>query len=273
MRLLYSTVVLTVLVFSVFGMQVHAAQDTTERPARAAQCFLDVRGVHYIGGDCLFTPLDKIGSFRIEAGKGLSAQVTVTGHSEGAAFWSGPQGGGATAISLGAAYNDGHGCWNGDDPGDPSKQTHVCAWDKSQRLYLGPTPVEPRWSLAWGERQGMSARIISRSGLNTEHASVTAEKDRDGATIWCRVNHDYSAECIRQTLEDTKLARAKTTLRGNCRTKTYTDFWSRNLRHLDDDILNLDTKEKLGVSTATGSMVAQTAFEALCPEAATATRD
>jgi hypothetical protein len=33
-----------------------------------------VGGVHYLGGDCLFTPLDKVGSFRI-VGNDLSAQV------------------------------------------------------------------------------------------------------------------------------------------------------------------------------------------------------
>jgi hypothetical protein len=46
------------------------------------------------------------------------------------------------------------------------------------------------------------ARIISSSDPNTENANVTAEKSRDGAIIWCGVNHDYATECIRHTLED-----------------------------------------------------------------------
>ena len=270
MRLIRSTAVLIALFLSCFCARVRAAEETAERPARAAQCLLDVNGVHYVGGDCLFTPLDKLGSFRIEAAKGLSAQVKVKEASEGYASWSGPQGGDATAISLGAAYNSQRGCWDGVDPDDPSKETHVCAWDMSQRLYLGATPVEQSGpTLAWGERQGMYARIISSSGLDTEHADLTAEKDRDGAIIWCRVNHDYSTECIRQTLaDDARLAHAKATLHANCKTRTFTDFWRRNLKRLDDDILDLDTNEKLGVSTAAGTGVAQTAFEALCPKAA-----
>jgi len=78
--------------------QVRAAEETAERPTRAAQCFLEVNGVHYLGGDCLFTPLDKIGSFRIVGNglsKDLSAQVKVKAapEGEGYASWSGPQGG------------------------------------------------------------------------------------------------------------------------------------------------------------------------------------
>jgi hypothetical protein len=264
-------VVLTALLFGSVGARVHAVEEAAKRPARAAQCFLEVDGVHYLGGDCLFTPLDKVGSFRI-AGNGLSAQVKVKAAPEGYASWSGSRGGDATAMALGDAYNDQRGCWDGFDANDPSKEAHVCAWDRSERLYLGPTPVEPRRKLGWGERAGMYARIISSSGLDTEHASITAEKSREGAIIWCRVNHDYSTECVRHTLEDdTKLARAKATLQANCKNKTYTDFWGRNLKQLNDDILDVDTNDKLGVSTAAGTWVAQTAFEALCPEAAAAT--
>jgi hypothetical protein len=148
-------------------------------------------------------------------------------------------------------------------------ETHVCAWDKSQRLYLGPTPVEPRSSLAWGERQGMYARIISSSGLDTDHASITAEKSREGAIIWCRANQDYSAECIRHWLDDDTQGahEKKATLHANCETKKYTDFIGRNLQALDDDILNLDTHDKLS-TYAGGTAVASSAFEALCPKAA-----
>jgi len=289
---------LLVVLIGFFSVPSYAAEDISERPARAAQCFLEIKGVRIGGGNCLFEPLDKIGSFRIKFEQGLSAQVKVrtrsaeyvdkqglpgtnlqpwpgskeTSTGSGDASWSGPQGGDMTAISLGDTYNDQRGCWDGIDSDDPSKETHVCAWDKNQRLYLGPTPVEPpRLTLAWGERQGMYARIISSSGLDTEHASITAEKSREGAIVWCRVNHDYSIECIRHTLEDdTQSAPEKTaTLHANCKTKKYTDFVGRNLQALADDILDLDNNVK--VSTyAGGTAVASSAFEALCPKAATA---
>ena len=291
-------VVLIAICVGSFSVQIHAAEDNTERPARAAQCFLEVSRVYYFGGDCLFAPLDKLGSFRITGENGLSAQVTVkprsvdyldkqhlpgtklrpwpgsneVGTGSGDASWSGPQGGQATSVQLGEAFRDERGCWVGYDPKDVTRETHLCAWDKNQRLYLGPTPVEPSWSLAWGEREGMYARIISSSGLNTEHASITAEKSREGAVIWCRVNHDYSTECIRHLLEDdTQGARAKkTTLHANCKTKKYTDFIGRNLQALDDDILNLDANDKLS-NYAGGTAVASSAFEALCPKTAAAT--
>lgn len=247
---------------SCVSAQVRAAEVTSGRPARAAQCFLEVSGVHYVGGDCLFIPLDKIGSFRIEA-EGLSAQVKVSSASEGDASWSGP-GGGAATIPLGDTYNDQRGCWNNCDP---PKETHVCAWNEGQRLYLGPTPVAPHGSLAWGERAGMYAQIIASSGLDTEQVSITAEKSRDGAIILCRGAHDYSAECIKHTLEDdaAKPAHARMTLHANSKTKKYTDFLGRNLQDLGDDILDLDTNERLS-TYAGGTAVASTAFEALCPK-------
>jgi hypothetical protein len=119
-----------------------------------------------------------------------------------------------------------------------------------------------------GRASRMYARIISSSGLDSEHASMTAEKSREGAIIWCRVNHDYSTECIRHWLEDnTQFAPTKTTtLHANCRTKKYTDFIGRNLQDLDDDILNLDTNDKIS-NSAGGTAVATSAFEALCPKA------
>jgi hypothetical protein len=295
---LYRLIAVLIAFFgSSIGLQIHAAEENTERPPRAAQCFFEIKSILYGSGDCQFEPLDKIGSFRIKFEKGLSAQVKIKARSaeyadklglpgtnlrpwpgskevstgSGEASWSGPQGGDATAISLGDAYNDQRGCWNGFGPNDPLEEIHLCAWDKSQRLYLGPKPVEPHESLAWGERQGMYARIISSSGLNTEHASITAEKSREGAIIWCRVGHDYSTECIRHTLEDdTQFARAKkTTLHANCKTRKYTDFIERNLQGLDDDILNLDTNDKIS-TYAGGTAVASSAFAALCPKAAAA---
>jgi hypothetical protein len=295
-----SVAVLIAVFIGSFSTQSDAAKDNTERPARAARCFLEVSGVYYLGGDCRFAPLDKLGSFRITGQNGLSAQVTVKprstdyvdkqhlpgtttlrpspgskeiGTGAGDASWSGPQGGQATAVQLGEASNTGRGCWVAYDTNDITIETRLCAWDKNQRLYLGPTPVEPKWNLAWGERRGMYARIISSSGLDTEHASVTAEKSPDGAIIWCRANRDYSTECIRHTLEDDmQFAHTqKTTLHANCKNKKYTDFIGRNLQALDDDILNLDTNDKLS-SSAGGTVVASSAFEALCPKAAAATR-
>jgi hypothetical protein len=251
------------------------AQDTRERPARPAQCYLEVNNVHYFGGDCLFAPLDKVGSFRITGEKGLSAQVKVKEGSDmtkpGIGSWSGPNGGDAAAINVGTIYNSGRGCWRVDDHDHPYNRTSICAWDrdKNQRLYLGPMMDEdPRWSLLWGQNTGEWARIISSTGLDTEHATVVAEKSRDGAIEACRNEQDWSTKCIDRMIE-TGPAPPKTTLRGDCSTKTYTDFLGRNLKRLETDILDIDKNSKLGFAPPINDWdVAQTAFEALCPKTA-----
>jgi len=239
------------------------------RPARAAQCFLQVNGLNYLGGNCLFTPLDKRGSFRISGGKSLIAEVNVKVDGKVEASWSGPQGGTAPTIDLGTLISDERGCWIGED-GDPPWETHVCAWDKNLRLYLGPTMQEPEPHLNWGERLGMYARITASSGLDTEHAIVTAEKDRDGAVTGCRGNHDYSLHCVEAEMQDGYglAPTRKTTLQANCKTMKYTDFWGRNLEYSENGIRDLATGQEMGFSTAEGTSVAQTAFEALCPVSA-----
>ena len=247
------------------------AQDTRERPARPAQCYLEVNNIYYFGGDCLFAPLDKAGSFRITGDKGLSAQVKVKDGS-GIGTWSGAKGGDAAAVNVGRIYNNGRGCWRIDDHDHPDNRTSICAWDSnnSQRLYLGPMMDEdPRWSLLWGQNRGEWARIISSAGLDTEHASVVAEKSRDGAIEACRdVEGDWSTKCINQMIE-TGPAPPKSTLRGNCTTKTYTDFLGRNLKRLETDILDVDKNSKLGFAPPLNDWdVARTAFEALCPRTA-----
>ena len=243
---------------------------SVKSPVRSAQCLLEVKGAHYLGGDCLFAPLDRTGSFQITAGKRFSALVKVKTPGHADVSWSGPTNGGdAAAVLLGGAFSNESGCWIVDPSLIPTERTLVCAWDKNQRLFLSPMPADPPASaLAWGERHGMNARILSSAGLGTENARVTAIKDRNGAVDWCRQDYDYSLKCIENTLKDTGLAPGETTLHANCKTKRFTDFWGRNLKALDGDILNLDTNQKLGSSTAAGSTVAQTAFETLCPEEA-----
>ena len=245
-----------------------SAQDTRARPG---QCYLEVNNVYYFGGDCLFAPLDKFGSFRITGDKGLSAQVKVK-EGTGIGSWSGPNGGDAAALNIGIIYNTKRGCWRVDDHDHPFNRISICAWDrnKDQRLYLGPmTEQDPRWNLLWGQNTGEWARIISSAGLDTAHAIVVAEKSRDGAIDACRdVEGDWSTKCIDQKIE-TGPAPPKTTLRGDCTTKTYTDFLGRNLKRLETDILDVDKNSKLGFPPPLNDWdVARTAFEVLCPKTA-----
>ena len=227
MRLFFASS--TVVIFCLFG-PVFADGLSARRPARQAQCLLEVSGTHYIRGDCLFAPLDREGSFQITA-KRISALVKVKSTERAEVSWSGPTGGDEAAASLGSSFYNESGCWVVDV--DPTEGTAVCAWDKNQKLFLGPTPAEPPGrGLAWGERAGMYARILLNAGLGTENATVTAMKDRNGAINWCRQGFDYSMGCIENTLKDLRLAPGKTTLHANCKTKRFTDFWGRNLKGL-----------------------------------------
>ena len=166
------------VIFCLFGA-VYADNLSGGRPARQAQCFLEVKGTHYVGGDCLFAPLDREGSFQITAARRISALVKVKSPERADVSWSGPTGGDAAAVSLGNAFFNGSGCWIlFDPPPIPTKTTLVCAWDRNQRLFLGPTPPNPPLSsIAWGERFGMSAQILSSSTVvlawKTKSAGMT----------------------------------------------------------------------------------------------------
>ncbi len=142
MQGIHVSAILAVFFLGSFSGQLSAAKEAAERSARPAQCFLEVNGVHYMGGNCSFTPVGKNGSFRIKTSKGLSASVTVTENLIGDAVWNDAHGVSAKTVILGVAYGDGKGCWSNFDPDDQTKEFHLCAWDKTERLYLGPTPVE-----------------------------------------------------------------------------------------------------------------------------------
>lgn len=175
----------------------------------------------------------------------------------GIGSWSGPDGEDAAAVKVGPVVNIGRGCWRVDDHDHPWNRTSICAWDsnKNQGLYLGPMKDEdPVWNLLWGGNTGEWARIISSSGLDTENAVVVAEKSLDGAIEACRdTENDWSTKCIDQMI-DRGPAPRKATLRGNCTTKEYTDFPGRHWAGLPYLHYNGD--------------VAETAFEALCPQTA-----
>jgi hypothetical protein len=202
-----------------------------------------------VGTVCLCLSIEKARSVLLPP-----TLVRINSPDKAEAFWSGPTGGSATAVSLGNASGF-RGCWIVEMGFE--EETAVCSWDKKQRLFLGPASADP---------QPLVAQILSSAGLGTENATVTAVKDRDGAIAWCRQSFDFSIKCIEDTLKDSNSAPAKVTLHANCKTKRFTDFWGRNLEALDGDILNLDLNEKIGISTGAGSIVASSAFKTLCPE-------
>ncbi len=249
--------------------------------SRSAQCLLEVKGTHYLGGQCRFTPIDKIGSFRItdELGLNLVAQINAFKKDEGKAIWNGPLGGNTPAKELGEAYRSG-GCWIVSDS-DQSEynDSRICAWSPRDRVYVGPSPRTPKpyEVIYYGSRVGMYDDIVSRDGINSSNATIVTKPSKDGAVSLCReYSRDYSIRCIEEELD----RKARSTLRGNCKDKTFSDqqgnrfaFLGKPTKKNDDFIAeylikDLSTGEMLDGSSASGYDVRLDIFRALCPDTA-----
>ncbi len=251
--------------------------------SRPAQCLLEVKGVHYLGGPCIFTSLDKLGSFRITDVRGLNliAQVDASKKDEGKAVWNGPLGGNSPTKELGDAYRSG-GCWMASDS-EPGKyeDSRICAWSPKDRIYLGPSPRTPDPSLIvyYGSRVGMYHEIASRQGLDTPNAQIVTKPSKDGAVTFCReYSRDYSVKCVDDQLRDQIVS----TLHGNCRDKTFADANGNKYAFLgktpkgNDEIMaefsirDLAAGEILDGSSASGYDVKLGIYQALCPSSAAA---
>jgi hypothetical protein len=247
--------------------------------SRPAQCLLEVKGVHYIGGPCSFTPLEKSGSFRIADVQGrLMAQVNVAKKDEGKAFWTGPQGGNATSVELGDADRSGA-CWTVSASDPDSKDSVICAWGPGEKVYVGPSPAEPdpKSTLFYGSRVGMYDEIASREGLDTSHAVVKTRFSHDGAVQVCReYGHDYSQKCIDEQRKDSH----GNTITGDCPNKTFSDLNGGKYLFLgktkpgsgdvtaDYSIRDLASGQILDGSTASGYDLMLGFYQALCPASA-----
>jgi len=194
---------------------------------RIANCLIKVRGVEYLRGFCTFIPSKaKDGSFTITADVDkhfFQARVALLAPAgkDGIASWNGPNGGTAPLVELGQAHSEGA-CWRlGDAKG--KDETRLCAWN-SKLAVDEPTPKEPppdsKDFVYYGMRAGMYDAIEARSGIDTDHARIVTKKSRDAAIIFCRgYNHDFTAECIAQTL----LLAPTPLLAANCPAGTFTN--------------------------------------------------
>jgi hypothetical protein len=194
---------------------------------RTANCLIKVRGVEYLRGFCTFIPSEaKDGSFTIVGHvekHSLQARVVLPANAskDGIASWNGSSGGTTRLVELGQAHSEGA-CWRvGDAKGND--ETRLCAWN-SKLAIDEPTPKEPPPNstdfVYYGMRAGMYDAIEARSGIDTDHARIVTKKSRDAAIILCRgYNHDFTAECIAQTLS---LAPTPL-LTANCPAGTFTN--------------------------------------------------
>jgi hypothetical protein len=246
-----------------------------------AQCLLEVKGVHYYGGPCIFQPLDREGSFRIVATQKLRqiVQVNVFKKDEANVAWNGQLGDSDANQQLGAAYRTGA-CWklNDADP-DSYNDSRICAWTLRDDVYLGPSPPnpDPALSIYYGSRVGMYNRISSRAGIDTSAAKIVTKPSIEAAIQFCReYNGDYSKKCINDQLRENESG----TIVGNCQTGNFSDLSGQEYRFMgempkgqeeiqaDYKIERVSTDEVLFGDVASGYEVALSAYKALCPATA-----
>lgn len=92
-----------------------------ERPGRPANCLLVVDAQEIIKGRCLFTPLDRDGSFQIQSGNGkFFATVQVQHKGVGDGYWNEDPYAGHAHTPLGTLHPE-EGCWVNDS-------ASVCAY-------------------------------------------------------------------------------------------------------------------------------------------------
>ena len=249
---------------------------------RQAKCLLEVKGVHYIGGPCLFTPLDQQGSFRITDVQDLklTAQVNVSKKDQGYALWNGPSVSKESKTVLGDVYRSG-GCWilSGAPDSNRYNDALICAWDENGKFYLGASPQEPPTHsiVYYGSRIGMFYDVTSRHNLDSSDAIVITKPSKDGAVIFCRdYGRDFSLKCIDDALREPRTS----SLRGDCKEGTFSDFEGTQYKFLGktpkDDrevfaanrIKNIVSGDILDGSMASGYGIALGIYQALCPSSA-----
>ena len=107
---------IAVLASFLLGASAAYAQD-----GRPADCLLVVAGAEIIRGACLFTPIDKDGSFQISALNGkYFAQVLMDRPGEGTGWWNETPYAGHAHSPLGTLRRE-DACWTSD-------RVSVCAW-------------------------------------------------------------------------------------------------------------------------------------------------
>ncbi|RUU99571.1 hypothetical protein EOB36_20010 [Mesorhizobium sp. M6A.T.Cr.TU.017.01.1.1] len=125
----------------------------------------------------------------------------------------------------------------------------------------------------YGSRAGMSATVVSKSGIGTANAVIRVEHLPKNAKAYCvEYEQDNSMACVRRTMVDVKIPDR---VSGNCTKKTWSDLSGRSYaflgRHKAGDfapdyaIKHALSGEILDGSSASGYGEALSVFQALCP--------
>jgi hypothetical protein len=130
--------------------------------------------------------------------------------------------------------------------------------------------------IAYGSRVGMSATVISKSGVNTENAVVLFKHTPENAKEFCvGYSNDYSMKCVKSVLRETRLKDRAT---ANCRTGRFSSVWGQEFefkgknRNVGDSnimadyiIVDVETRETLDGSSASSYPEVLDNFTVMCP--------
>lgn len=158
--------------------------------------------------------------------------------------------------------------------GDKLKRT-IREGRKQRTSILNRCPETVRAdTLSFGSKSGMSVTVISKVGINTDHAVIKTKYTRKDAMVFCE---DYvgkrTEKCVRETLA-TPIAKEVT---GNCVTGRFKNFYNEDHQFLgemkskgDDTmaeyiIKNIATGQIADGSNGSGYPTNLGIFEALCP--------
>ncbi|HEY8575206.1 MAG TPA: hypothetical protein VIL88_02580 [Devosia sp.] len=136
-------------------------------------------------------------------------------------------------------------------------------------LAISPALAE---QVYYGSRAGMTATVLSKTGIGTENAVIQVEHTPEDAKGFCvEYNLDNSMACVRRTLAEVKV---EPTVYANCKTMMWTDLGGERYAILgrrtsdtyaDFDVRRISSGEILDGSSASGYPTAMAMFNALCP--------
>ena len=94
-----------------------------------------------------------------------------------------------------------------------------------------PNGATPQ-TIYWGVRQGEEFTIVSRSGLDTEHASIVTKHTRANAVKYCASQVNSPADCVEEemALPVGGAIHLNLEVHANCKTGAFVDFLGANYR-------------------------------------------
>jgi hypothetical protein len=139
-----------------------------------------------------------------------------------------------------------------------------------------PATAQQADRVAYGSRAGMTVTIVSREGVDSDHAVVRVVHTGADAGAFCKFYVVAPRpDCVAETLAEVA-ARITDRIEGNCRTGVFTGLWGSAVRFggrlprtsefgADWDFREEGSAEPLDGTTASGYDVALDQFRAICP--------